>query len=56
MNDGKEYYVDYRFIVKAFDKPNASDKVLAFLPEATDDIWYTIIRIRKRRKILEGTK
>ena len=34
-------YIDYRFIVKAKDIAEASEKVYKFLPEATDEINYT---------------
>lgn len=38
----KKFYVDYRFIVKVCDKAEADRKILNFLPNSTDDIWYTI--------------
>lgn len=44
MSKQKEWILDYRFIVKADEDWLASNKLEEFLPEATDDIWYTIIR------------
>lgn len=41
----KEYFVDYRFIVKANDEFDAGKKVLDYLPDSTDDIWYALARI-----------
>jgi len=45
----RKYFVDYRFIVTAKSKHEASKKVLDFLPEATNSIWYTIDKICDER-------
>lgn len=37
----KIFHVDYRFIVRADNQTVALEKVEAFLPEASDGIWYT---------------
>ena len=40
----REYYMDYRFIVKANEWTEFTSKIIRFLPEATDEIWYTEIQ------------
>ena len=42
--------MDVRFIVKAEKDWLASNKILDFLPESTNEIQYTIIRKIKERK------
>lgn len=37
-----EHYVDIRFIVTAKDTEEAVGKVHEYLPESSDDIWWTI--------------
>jgi len=36
--------MDYRFIVKANEWTEFTSKIIRFLPEATDEIWYTEIQ------------
>lgn len=48
----KEFFVDYRFIVKADDEHDAGTKVDAFLPESDDDIWYTIDKIEESYELV----
>ena len=35
------FRIDYRFIIEAKDLREAMEKLINFLPEATEDIWYT---------------
>lgn len=46
----KEWILDIRFIVKAKEDWLASNKLIEFLPQATDDIQYTIIHKVKEKK------
>jgi len=46
----REWYVDYRFFVTAKDRGEAADKVLEFLPDSTDDIWYSIVKVIEKEK------
>lgn len=39
----EEYHIDYRFFVKAESWEEFIGKIVEFLPEATDEIWYTEI-------------
>ena len=49
-NKEKEYYIDYRFIVKADSYYMANRYLALYLPEANDDIWYTIIKGRENKR------
>ena len=41
-----EYWFDFRFFVKAGTYHEASEKIIKYLPESTEDIWYTVARAR----------
>ena len=54
----KEYYMDYRFFIKAKDWDSFLKKIQEFLPDSNDDIWYTPIKsgIKKEDEVIEKPK
>lgn len=54
MSEEKEYYIDYRFIVKANSNEIANKLLDQFLPDANDYIWYTVTKSELKKVALKG--